>query len=83
MGTDLYNFIYFIVGSDSAQQKLKDPDAAIALKKTTKIPERDLNRYINELANGKEPKQVAALLIKFLHELAQQIILVQVNLHLW
>jgi hypothetical protein len=64
MGTDLYNFIYFIVGSDSAQQKLKDPVAAIALKKATKIPERDLNRYINELANGKEPKQVSALLIK-------------------
>ena len=26
MGTDLYNFIYFIVGGDSAQNELKVPD---------------------------------------------------------
>ena len=64
MGTDLYNFIYFIVGSDTAQDKLKDPAAAKALKKTTNVPIRDLNRYINELAQGKEPSLVSALFIK-------------------
>jgi len=64
MGTDLYNFIYFIVGSDSAQHKLKDPESAIVLKRTTKLPERDLNRYINDLANGKEPTLPTTLFIK-------------------
>lgn len=52
MGTDLYNFIYFLVGSDSAQDKLKDPEAAKVLKASTKIPINDLNRYIRALASG-------------------------------
>ena len=55
MGTDLYNFVYFLVGDDGAQKKLKDPQAAIALKKKTKLPTQSINRYINELAQGKEP----------------------------
>lgn len=64
MGTDLYNFIYFLVGSDSAQRKLKDPDAAILQKKSTKLPLLDLNRYIRDLSNGKDPSLPTALLIK-------------------
>ena len=52
MGTDLYNFIYFIVGGDTAQDKLKDPVAAKQLKATTRVPINDLNRYIRALANG-------------------------------
>jgi hypothetical protein len=63
MGTDLYNFIYFVVGDDSAQNKLKDPDAAKRLKKETSVQIRDLNRYINQLAQGKEPLLVASLFI--------------------
>jgi hypothetical protein len=62
-GTDLYNFIYFVVGDDSAQDKLKDPGAAKQLKKDTKLPILDLNRYINQLANGQEPKLAHKLLI--------------------
>jgi len=64
MGTDLYNLIYFLVGDDSAQKKLKDPVAAIKLKKETKLPILDLNRYINQIANGTEPKLVSSLMIK-------------------
>ncbi len=64
MGTDLYNLIYFLVGSDSAQHKLKDPEAAIALKKKTKIPLLDLNRYIRDLSLGKEPMLPTALFMK-------------------
>jgi len=64
MGTDLYNFIYFLVGSDSAQEKLKDPVSAIALKKKTKLPILDLNRYIRDLSNGKEPTLPTALFLK-------------------
>lgn len=64
MGTDLYNFIYFLVGDDSAQRKLKEPDVAIAAKKSTRVPVRDLNRYLNELALGKNPLLVSSLFIK-------------------
>lgn len=63
MGTDLYNFIYFVVGDDSAQNRLRDPDAAKKLKKETRVPVRDLNRYINSLARGKEPLLSTSLFI--------------------
>ena len=52
MATDLYNFIYFIVGSDSAQDKLKDPKSAKEMKRNTRVPLNDLNRYIRALASG-------------------------------
>jgi len=64
MGTDLYNFIYFLVGDDSAQAKLKDPGAAKKLKAKTKLPILDLNRYIQYLGQGRQPMQVANLFIK-------------------
>lgn len=64
MGTDLYNFIYFLVGDDSAQDKLKDPGAAKQLKKKTKLPILDLNRYIQYLGQGREPMQVSSMFIK-------------------
>ena len=52
MGTALYNFIYFIVGGDSAQNKLKDPKSAIEMKNNSRIPVNDINRYIRSLANA-------------------------------
>ena len=52
MATDLYNFIYFIVGSDSAQDKLKDPKSAKEMKRNSRVPVNDLNRYIRALASG-------------------------------
>lgn len=55
MGTDLYNFVYFLVGDDKAQRKLKDPEAAIALKTKTRLPTGAINRYINSLAQNKQP----------------------------
>jgi len=64
MGTDLYNFIYFLVGDDSAQDKLKDPGAAKQLKRKTKLPILDLNRYIQYLGQGREPMQNSGLFIK-------------------
>lgn len=63
MGTDLYNFVYFLVGDDSAQRKLKDPDSAIELKKKTKLPVTAINRYINSLAQGKEPALITKLFL--------------------
>jgi len=64
MGTDLYNFIYFLVGGDSAQDKLKDPKSAKELKKTTKIPILDLNRYIRALANGSPNINASPLFVR-------------------
>ena len=63
MGTDLYNFVYFLVGDDSAQRKLKDPNSAIELKKKTRLPVAAINRYINELAQGKEPGLITKLFV--------------------
>jgi hypothetical protein len=64
MGTDLYNFIYFLVGDDSAQDKLKDPGAAKQLKKKTNIPVADINRYIQYLAQGRSPSSVSGMFMK-------------------
>lgn len=63
MGTDLYNFVYFLVGDDKAQRKLKDPDAAIELKKKTRLPVAAVNRYINSLAQGKEPALITKMFV--------------------
>ena len=61
MGTDLYNFTYFLVGSGPAQDKLKDPEAAKRMRATTKLPLPAINRYIQALAQGKEPTQANSM----------------------
>ena len=63
MGTDLYNLVYFLVGDDSAQKKLKDPEAAIKLKNKTKLPVAAINRYINEVAQGKTPTLITKMFL--------------------
>ena len=63
MGTDLYNFVYFLVGDSSAQDKLKDPDSAKRMRAATKLPTAAINRYINAVAQGKEPSQVNSMLM--------------------
>lgn len=63
MGTDLYNFIYFLVGDDSAQDKLKDPDKAKQLKKNTRFPTAAVNRYIRSLAQNTQPANPGKMLM--------------------
>ena len=58
MGTDLYNFTYFLVGDSSAQDKLKDPESAKRMRASTKLPTSAINRYINAVAQGKTPVQL-------------------------
>lgn len=60
MGTDLYNFLYFLVGS---QEKLKDPESARAAAKaiSRKIPILDINRHIQYLGQGREPTLVTSM----------------------
>ena len=54
-GTDLYNFAYFISGPDEAQEKLKDPGAAKALKQRITLPKMQLNGYLRARARGYVP----------------------------
>jgi len=56
-GTDLYNFIHFVTGDDSSLGKLKDPGAALALRKTTTLPTMAVNRYISSVAAGTNSNQ--------------------------
>jgi hypothetical protein len=63
MGTDLYNFLYFLVGS---QDKLKDPEAAkeIAKKLQRKIPILAINRHIQALGAGRDTALVTKMFIE-------------------
>ena len=63
-GNYLHNFIYFIVGPDSAQEKLKDPDAAKRARASTKINTKVLDAYLNSVGNNTVPNRVMTLLIK-------------------
>ena len=62
-GTDLYNFIYFVDGDDSALNKLKDPGAAKALRQTTHLPIMSLNGYLTQIASGAKPTSSVSLFI--------------------
>lgn len=56
-GTDLYNFIYFVIGDEDALNKLKDPGAAQKMRATTHFPTQAFNRYISKLGGGYSPIQ--------------------------
>lgn len=63
-GTDLYNFAYFVSGPDEAQDKLKDPGAAKAMKQRTTLPKMQLNGYLKARANGISYRTVSEFLMK-------------------
>ena len=54
-GTDLYNFVYFIVGDGEAQDKLKDPGAAKKLRQRLQFPLMAFNRYVANMSRGFAP----------------------------
>lgn len=62
MGTDLYNFLYFLVGN---QEKLKDPVGAKQMAQAVKrkIPIMDINRHIQYLAQAREPSLISKMFI--------------------
>ena len=62
--TDLYNFIYFVVGDDSAMEKLKDAEDAKRARSTTQVPLMAINRYVSKIAAGQEPTAASELFIK-------------------
>ena len=58
----MYNFIYFVDGDEKAQDKLKDPGAAKAMRQRTYLPTSQLNGYLTAIASGNEPSQSNILL---------------------
>lgn len=63
-GTDLYNFAYYVNGSDEALNKLKDPGAAKKTAATTKFNAQSLEQYIEVLKNGAASRGIAEFLIR-------------------
>lgn len=63
-GTDLYNFIYFIIGDEHALGKLKDPGAAKKMQSTVKIPLVDIKNYLTSLSTGNSPFSSQQLFIR-------------------
>ena len=53
--TDLYNFVYFIIGDNEAINKLKDPGAAKKMRDNTRFPTMAFNRYVSKLGGGYSP----------------------------
>ena len=62
-GTDLYNFVHFVIGDDDALGKLKDPGAAKQARKKVTLPVLSLNRYLRSVSNNTTPTQIAQFLI--------------------
>ena len=56
-GSDLYNFVFFIVGDDNALNKLKDPGAAKQLRNNTQFPLLAFNRYVSKMSRGVVPSR--------------------------
>lgn len=52
-GTDLYNFIYFVSGSDEALSKLADAEDAKSVRQSMIPPIRDIEKYLRSVADGK------------------------------
>jgi len=62
--SDLYNFIYFAVGDDSAMEKLKDSKDAKRVRSNTQVPLMAINRFLSKIAAGNEPTAASEMFIK-------------------
>ena len=62
-GTDLYNFMYFVSGGDSAQDKLKNPAAAKVMRKTTYLSTMQINGYLTTVGKGGNPANALSILV--------------------
>lgn len=62
--TDLYNFIYFVIGDKKAIDKLKDPGAAMRMREETTFPINNVKVYLNKLKGGMVPNQVSDMFIR-------------------
>jgi len=62
--TDLYNFVYFIVGDDAALKKLSNPKAAKMMRDKTTLPVLSFNRYLRAASNNTAPANVSQFLMQ-------------------
>lgn len=62
--TDLYNFIYFVIGDDDALNKLKNPGAAKQARLNVTLPVFALNRYLRSLSKGSIPSNITQEFIR-------------------
>lgn len=56
--TDMYNFMYFVNGDESALGKLKDPGSAARARKATNVPLRQIHFYIKTVGTGMIPSNI-------------------------
>jgi len=63
-GTDLYNFLYFINGDETALGKLKDPGAARRVQAYVTLPTREVRSYLSTVSKGLVPTSVQQLFIR-------------------
>jgi len=63
-GTDLYNFVYFIMGDERALGKLKDPGAAKRSRANTSLPLQYFNAYLQNLSSGSRPSGTIQFFVK-------------------
>lgn len=68
--TDLYNFLYFVDGDETAISKLKDPEKSQKNRDNTSVPIMAINRYLSKLSNGQEPTASSEMFIKIEQELS-------------
>lgn len=61
--TDLYNFIYFLMGDKNAIDKLKDPGAALRMREKTQFPIGVVKTYLSHLKSNTVPNQSASMFI--------------------
>jgi hypothetical protein len=62
--TDMYNFMYFVNGDESAINKLKDPGSAARMRRSTNVPTREIHFYIKTVGQGMVPSNVMQTFIK-------------------
>lgn len=62
-GTDLYNFVYFVIGDDDALGKLKNPGAAKQARAKVTLPVMALNRYLRSVSTNSTPVSVSQFLM--------------------
>lgn len=56
--TDMYNFMYWVNGDESALASLKDPGSATKLRRVTNVPVRQIHFYIKTVGSGMVPSNI-------------------------
>lgn len=62
-GTDLYNFIYFVLGDKNTIKKLKNPQAGWITRQKTKLPISKLRSYLLSVSKNNNPINISNFLM--------------------